>query len=123
MARYDPVAYKRPADVRKTLRGLLHFMKGSRWRLLIAALAALANGIIGVLEGGLLSTSRGLFYGHGIQSFLVQLLGIASIGTFVLITTFVMFYILKKTMGIRVTKEEELDGLDKHEHGMVAYIN
>ena len=48
MARYDPVAYKRPADVRKTLRGLLHFMKGSRWRLLIAALAALANGIIGV---------------------------------------------------------------------------
>lgn len=82
-----------------------------------------ANGIIGVLEGGLLSTSRGLFYGHGIQSFLVQLLGIASIGAFVLITTFVMFYILKKTMGIRVTREEELDGLDKHEHGMVAYIN
>ena len=82
-----------------------------------------ANGIIGVLEGGLLSTSRGLFYGHGIQSFLVQLLGIASIGAFVLITTFVMFYILKKTMGIRVTKEEELDGLDKHEHGMIAYIN
>ena len=48
MARYDPVAYKRPADVRKTLNGLMHFVKGSRRRFLIAALAALANGIISV---------------------------------------------------------------------------
>ncbi len=45
-----------------------------------------------------------------------------SIGAFILITTGIMFYILKKSMGIRVSRDEELDGLDKHEHAMLAYV-
>ena len=80
------------------------------------------NGILGVIEGGLLSTSQGLFYGHGVSYLLVQILGVVSIGAFILITTGIMFYILKITMGIRVSRDEELDGLDKHEHAMLAYV-
>ena len=80
------------------------------------------NGILGVIEGGLLSTSQGLFYGHGVSYLLVQILGVVSIGAFILITTGIMFYILKNTMGIRVSRDEELDGLDKHEHAMLAYV-
>ncbi|HBG65293.1 MAG TPA: ammonium transporter [Treponema sp.] len=81
-----------------------------------------ANGILGVVEGGLLSTSRGLFYGFGIKYLLAQILGVVSIGAFILASTFLLFYLLKRTVGIRVTKEEELDGLDKHEHAMLAYV-
>lgn len=80
------------------------------------------NGILGVIEGGLLSTTQGLFYGHGVSYLLVQILGVVSIGAFILITTGIMFYILKKSMGIRVSRDEELDGLDKHEHAMLAYV-
>ncbi len=80
------------------------------------------NGILGVIEGGLLSTTQGLFYGHGVSYLLVQILGVVSIGAFILISTGIMFYILKKSMGIRVSRDEELDGLDKHEHAMLAYV-
>ena len=80
------------------------------------------NGILGVIEGGLLSTSKGLFYGFGIHHLLLQLLGVISIGVFVLLSTFLMFYILKRTVGIRVSNNEEIDGLDKHEHAMLAYV-
>ncbi len=79
------------------------------------------NGILGVIEAGLLSTTRGLLYGKGISYLLIQTLGIICIGAFVFASAFIMFFVLKKTMGIRVTSEEETDGLDKHEHGMVAY--
>ncbi|MGI9545899.1 MAG: ammonium transporter, partial [Flavobacteriaceae bacterium] len=47
--------------------------------------------------------------------------GVAAAGVFCCITAFIIFYALKKTVGIRVSKEEELDGLDLHEHGMDAY--
>ena len=80
------------------------------------------NGILGVIEGGLLSCSKGLLYGHGAGYLLVQILGVVSIGAFILASTFCMFFILKKTMGIRVSREEETDGLDKHEHAMLAYV-
>ena len=80
------------------------------------------NGILGVIEGGLLSTTQGLFYGHGAQYLLVQILGVLSIGAFILASTGAMFFVLKKSIGIRVSREEELDGLDKHEHAMLAYV-
>ncbi|MBP5463572.1 MAG: ammonium transporter [Treponema sp.] len=80
------------------------------------------NGILGVIEGGLLSCTKGLFYGHGAGYLLIQLLGVVSIGVFILASTFCMFFVLKKTMGIRVSREEETDGLDKHEHAMLAYV-
>lgn len=57
----------------------------------------------------------------GCGSFVAQLTGIVSIGLFTFIFAFILFYILKVTMGIRVDAEEEARGLDIGEHGMSAY--
>ncbi|SOE23289.1 ammonium transporter [Spirosomataceae bacterium TFI 002] len=56
-----------------------------------------------------------------VDQFLTQLIGIACYGVFCVATSFLIIFTLKKTMGIRVSKEEEVDGLDDHEHGMSAY--
>jgi Amt family ammonium transporter len=56
-----------------------------------------------------------------VDQFLIQLTGVAVIGAFCVVSSFIILIILKKTMGIRVNKEEEIDGLDEHEHGMSAY--
>ena len=79
------------------------------------------SGTIGVILAGLFSTERGLFYGHGATFLLHQFLGMLCIMAFVMATTFLLFFALKKTVGIRVSKEEELAGLDAMEHGMAAY--
>ncbi|WP_340063743.1 ammonium transporter [Ascidiimonas aurantiaca] len=55
------------------------------------------------------------------QQFLIQLYGVLIIGAFCSISSFVFMYAIKKTIGIRVNKEEELEGLDIHEHAMDAY--
>lgn len=55
------------------------------------------------------------------EQFLVQLIGIACYAVFSIVSTFGIFFILKNTIGIRVSKKEEIEGLDLHEHGMDAY--
>ena len=67
----------------------------------------LAVGIFGDLAGG--------------QQLIYQLTGIASVGVFCCISAFIIIFALKKTVGIRVPKEEEINGLDLAEHGMDAY--
>ena len=67
-----------------------------------------------------LSTTNGLFYGGGLQLLCVQLLGIVAVGAFVFVTTGLVWLLLKKTVGIRVSAEEEIQGLDIGEHGNVA---
>ncbi|MCF8273910.1 MAG: ammonium transporter [Flavobacteriaceae bacterium] len=57
----------------------------------------------------------------GINQFVSQLIGIASYAVFCSLTAFIIIFALKKTMGIRVSEKEELEGLDGHEHGMDAY--
>ncbi len=69
----------------------------------------LAVGIFGSMAGG--------------EQFLYQLTGVAAAGVFCCIASFIIFFALKKTVGIRVSKEEELEGLDLHEHGMDAYAD
>ncbi|MBT8293079.1 MAG: ammonium transporter [Eudoraea sp.] len=69
----------------------------------------LAVGIFGDLAGG--------------QQFIYQLTGVASVGVFCCLTAFIVIFALKKTVGIRVPKEEEIDGLDLAEHGMDAYAD
>jgi Amt family ammonium transporter len=54
-------------------------------------------------------------------SFVVQLTGVAAAGGLSVVSAFAIFGILKKAIGIRVTEEEELRGLDISEHGMEAY--
>jgi Amt family ammonium transporter len=81
----------------------------------------LVNGVFGTLAVGLFATEGGLFTGGGLALTLVQLKGIAAVGAFTALSTAVIWYALKVTIGIRVTAEEEREGLDTGEHGMEAY--
>jgi Amt family ammonium transporter len=63
----------------------------------------------------------GLFFGGGINQCLIQLLGIVATGVFTSIFSCVIWLVLAFTLGLRVSKTEELEGLDVGEHGMEAY--
>jgi Amt family ammonium transporter len=63
----------------------------------------------------------GLFFGGGAKLLGIQALGALSVFAWVGVTVFIMFFIIKKTIGLRVSREEELRGLDIEEHGMEAY--
>ena len=67
----------------------------------------LAVGIFGAKAGG--------------EQFMTQLYGVLIIGVFCVVCTFIILGTLKAVMGLRVSKEEEIEGLDIHEHGMDAY--
>ncbi len=68
-----------------------------------------------------LSTRNGLFFGGGFELLGIQLLGVLAVGAFSFIATALVWLALKKTIGIRVTRAEELQGLDIGEHGNIAY--
>ncbi len=85
------------------------------------------NGIWGTLAIGIFGKSSlglpsdGLIYGGGFAQLGIQLLGIASIITFVLITMGTIFKVIDLTIGLRVTRDEENLGLDIGEHGLESY--
>ncbi|MGB4268882.1 MAG: ammonium transporter [Spirochaetota bacterium] len=91
----------------------------------------LVNGVWGTLAVGLFAAAPyaggngqpplGLFYGGGISSFANQLVGVVAVGSFVFVVSWVIWVIINATMGIRVTREEELIGLDISEHGIEGY--
>ena len=68
-----------------------------------------------------LSAVNGLFFGGGFSLLGTQLIGILAVGAFVFASSALVWLLLKKTMGIRVSREEELEGLDINEHGNSAY--
>ncbi len=81
----------------------------------------LVNGTWGTLAVGLFNTTTGLFYGGGIQQLINQIIGIVAVGLFTIAFSLIVWSTLKATLGIRVTQEEEFEGLDVGEHGMEAY--
>ena len=78
----------------------------------------LANGVWGTLACGLFSVDTGLFYGHGFKQLGVQALGIGSILLWTTVCMLITFSLIKKIHGLRASKEEEVVGLDKLEHGI-----
>ena len=78
------------------------------------------NGAWGTIAVGLFATEGGLFYGGGFAKLGIQLLGIVSVAAWVLATMFIIFTVIKKTIGLRVSEKEEIDGLDYHEHGLTS---
>ena len=91
------------------------------------------NGIWGTLAVGLFATDSapgysianssgtkltGLFYGGGFELMGLQLLGFASVAGWTAVTMTCVFFLIKKIFGLRVTREEEMTGLDATEHGM-----
>jgi Amt family ammonium transporter len=81
----------------------------------------LVNGVFGTLCVGLFATDGGLFFGGGFGKTMTQLIGVVSVGAVTFTASMLAWYLLKATVGIRVSKEEELEGLDAGEHGMEAY--
>ena len=59
----------------------------------------------------------------GFDQFLVQLIGVGIVGAFCVVASFIILTIVKATTGLRVDKEEEINGLDLAEHGMEAYAD
>lgn len=84
------------------------------------------NGVWGTLAVGLFATGNGqdgitgLFYGGGFDQLGKQALGILSVGAWTAVTITITFIIIKKTIGLRVTRHEELVGLDAEEHGLLS---
>ncbi len=83
------------------------------------------NGLWGGLAVGLFATTsapgsavNGLFYGGGWGQLGVQALGVVSIAAWTIAISLLLFFIIKKTNGLRVSAEEEISGLDMPEHGL-----
>ena len=72
-------------------------------------------GIFGTLAVGLFGAKAGM------DQFIYQLTGVGIVGAFCVASAWIILFTLKKTIGLRVSKQEELEGLDLHEHGMDAY--
>ena len=89
----------------------------------------LVNGVFGTIAVGLFAedwvspntTGNGLFFGGGAKLLIAQLTGAAAVGIFVLVTSAIAWYVIKATIGLRVTLQEEVEGLDIGEHGNQAY--
>ena len=91
------------------------------------------NGIWGTIAVGLFATDTapgyaianasgktitGLFYGGGFELLGIQLTGFASVALWTVVTITVTFLIIKSAVGLRVSREEEIEGLDATEHGL-----
>lgn len=91
--------------------------------------AHLTCGIWGTLAVGFFAqdqimpgtTGDGLLFGGGFTLFFNQLIGVVTVGAFIFACSYVGWSILKATIGIRVSPEEEVAGLDVGEHGIMAY--
>lgn len=81
------------------------------------------NGAAGTILVGVFATEGGLLYGGGWHQLGVQALGVVAVAAWVFVTTFILFSIIKATVGLRVDKEHEELGLDINEHGMQAYAD
>ena len=77
-------------------------------------------GALGTILVGFFALDDGLFYGGGFKLLGTQLLGVTSVITWVGVTMTIVFLIIKKTIGLRVSTEEEVLGLDITEHGLTS---
>ena len=86
------------------------------------------NGIWGPIAVGLFATTsvpgndavEGLFYGGGAKQLLLQLTGFASVAAWTVVTITIAFILIKATIGLRASEEEEITGLDATEHGLAT---
>ena len=78
----------------------------------------MANGVWGILAVGLLDTENGVFYGGGFKLLGIQALGFVAIAAWTAVCMTITFLLIKKFNGLRVSKEEEIKGLDATEHNL-----
>ncbi len=77
-------------------------------------------GAVGTILTGVFAVDSGLLYGHGASFLLVQCLGVVAVIAWVAVTMTIIFTVINKTMGLRVSAEEEIAGLDIEEHGLAS---
>ena len=77
-------------------------------------------GATGTILTGLLATDGGLFYGGGFRFFGIQLLGVFVTAAYTAVVIFIVFTVIKKTIGLRCSAEDEIEGLDISEHGLAS---
>lgn len=77
-------------------------------------------GAAGTILVGLLAVDGGLLYGGGSQMLAVQVLGVVAVAVWVAVTMTILFAVIKNTIGLRVSEEEEITGLDITEHGLLS---
>ena len=76
----------------------------------------LAVGLLGVVEDG--NTTKGLFYGGGFRQLGIQALAVIVILAWTAVMMTIVFFVIKKTVGLRVSEKEEIEGLDPTEHAL-----
>ncbi len=79
------------------------------------------NGMFGTIAVGLFASEQGLFFGGGTELLLTQVIGVLTIALFSFTATYLVMIIMKKTMGIRISKAEEKAGIDAVTFGVEAY--
>jgi len=77
-------------------------------------------GAAGTILTGIFALDGGLLYGGGFSFLGVQILGVVSVIAWVAVTMTIVFTVIKKTVGLRVSEEEEVMGLDVNEHGIAS---
>ncbi len=77
-------------------------------------------GALGTVLVGIFATDGGLLYGGGFALLGTQILGVISVAAWVGVTMVAVFLVIKKAVGLRVSKEEEISGLDITEHGIAS---
>ena len=81
------------------------------------------NGLFGTLAVGFFAIEGGLFFGGGVDLLTTQLIGVTIIALFSFSITFIIMKVLKSTVGIRITTEEEEAGIDSVSFGVKSYSN
>jgi len=81
------------------------------------------NGLFGTLAVGLFAIEGGLFYGGGASLLLTQILGVSAIALFSFTLTFIIMKLLKMSIGIRISNEDEEAGIDASSFGVQSYNN
>ena len=81
------------------------------------------NGLFGTLAVGIFAVDGGLFFGGGLDLLTTQFIGVLTIALFSFIITFIFMNVLKSTVGIRITSEEEEEGIDSVSFGVKSYSN
>lgn len=81
------------------------------------------NGLFGTLAVGFFAAEGGLFFGGGAELLITQLIGVLTIALFSFTITFILMKVLKSTVGIRITSEDEEAGIDSVSFGVKSYSN
>ena len=77
-------------------------------------------GAFGTIVTGLFATKDGLFYGGGSSFLMTQIIGVVTVAIYVAVAMTIIFGVLDKLIGLRVSEAEEIKGLDMEEHGLLS---